>query len=761
VQRFRVRIEGVVQGVGFRPFIYQLAHACGLCGYVANTSDGVILEVQGADADLLRFMEELPQSVPPLARITRLDVETLPPADYGSFEIRASKAGQERRALISPDSAICADCLRELFDEQDRRYRYPFINCTNCGPRYTIIRDIPYDRPNTTMAPFTMCAACSREYHDPLDRRFHAQPNGCWQCGPRLWLTDSGGSEIQTADVIAAAAQQLSSGAILAVKGLGGYHLAVDATQNEAVRRLRLRKQREEKPLALMSPGMKEVERYAIVTAEERRLLTSTQRPIVLLRKRPGNPIAPEVAPRNRYFGAMLPYTPLHYLLLSHGFLALVMTSGNISEEPIAIGNQEALERLGSIADFFLMHNRDILQRTDDSVVRVTGGEERQIRRSRGYVPAPIFLRKPVAEVLALGGELKGTICLTKENRAFVSQHLGDLENLETLEFLEHTVRHLQRILEISPRLLVHDLHPDYLTTEVAVTQQELPTLAVQHHHAHVVSCMAEHGIEGRVLGLALDGSGYGEDGAIWGGELLAVEETSYERLGHIDYVPLPGGEAAIKEPWRMAVAYLWTVFGDDLLERRDLGLQRWQRQHLQILVQMMKAGVNCPLTSSCGRLFDGVAALLGLRDRIAYEGQAAIELEQCLQPTEDHYDYELLQSSTRLLLNPRMIFVQLVEDIAAGRSVGYLSGKFHQTLVEMFSEACSRLAAAHGLHRVVCSGGVWQNVFLLERLQEKLAAVGLEVYTPRLLPANDGGISLGQAVIGAALLEKSTDGEG
>jgi hydrogenase maturation protein HypF len=750
-QRLKVRIQGFVQGVGFRPFIYQLAQRHKLSGYVVNTSLGVELEVQGGQEQLGNFLEELPESVPPLASITRMDTEELPAADYQGFEIKASEAGEERAALISPDTETCAECLEELFDPQDRRYLYPFVNCTNCGPRYTIINDIPYDRPKTSMAHFTMCSECAREYHDPLDRRFHAQPNGCWECGPRVWLTTSNGEELQVEDPIEAAVQYLLEGAIVAVKGLGGFHLAVDATRNQAVKTLRWRKRREEKPLALMSSSMDQIERYAVVGEAERQLLTSPQRPIVIVPKRPDNGIAPEVAPRNGYFGVMLPYTPLHHLLLSHPFLALVMTSGNISEEPIAIDNVEALERLGDIADYFILHDRDILLRSDDSILRVVNGRPRQIRRSRGYVPVPIFLSKPMGSVLALGGELKGTICLIKENRAFVGQHLGDLENLETLEFLEQTVRHLRRILKVTPQLLIHDLHPDYLTTQVAQSQDELPTLAVQHHHAHVVSGMAEHGLEGEVLGLALDGTGYGDDGTIWGGELLVADEIAYKRVGYLDYVPMPGGTAAIKEPYRMAVAYLWATFGEDIFRQDSPLLKRWDEARVTLLLQMIQRRLNSPLTSSCGRLFDGVAALVGLRDRIAYEGQAAIELEQCLEPTTEIYTYELREAKGRLLLSPTSIFAQVFADVAAGVSPGVVSGKFHQTLVVMFAEACQRVAEQYGLQRVVCSGGVFQNVYLLKNLEKRLQTAGLDVYTPQLIPANDACISLGQAVVGAA----------
>ena len=751
--RLRVHIQGIVQGVGFRPFVYQLAHQHRLNGYVANTPKGVEIEVEGGQEALQHFLQELPKTAPPLATITQIDTEELPAAHYCDFEIKSSEEGEERAALISPDTATCSDCLRELFDKKDRRYLYPFINCTNCGPRYTIINDIPYDRPKTSMAVFTMCDACSREYYDPLDRRFHAQPNACWTCGPRVWLANSEGKDQSVNDPISEAAKLLSQGAILAVKGLGGFHLAVDATQEEPVERLRRRKGREEKPLALMSATLEQIETYAFIGEDERQLLTSTKRPIVLAPKRPSNIIASQVAPRNRHFGVMLPYTPLHHLLLAHPFVALVMTSGNISEEPIAIDNNESIKRLGHIADYFLLHNRDIILRSDDSVLRIAGGRPRQLRRSRGYVPVPIFLRKSIPPVLALGGELKATICLTKENRAFVGQHLGDLENLETLEFLEQSVGHLQRILEVRPRLLIHDLHPDYLTTQMAEAQDELPTLAVQHHHAHVVSCMAEHGLEGKVLGLALDGTGYGDDGTVWGGEILLADEKSYERVAHFEYVPMPGGAKAIKEPWRMAVAYLWATFGEEIFRDDLLSLRKWDRNQTDVLLQMMKQQINSPLTSSCGRLFDGVAALIGMRDYIAYEGQAAIELEQCLEPTTGRYQYEFREVGGKILLSPTAIFRQVYEDTVSGVVPPVISGKFHQTLVEMFAHTSLNLCQRYGLNRVVCSGGVFQNVFLLENLEERLGGLGVEVYTPELIPANDACISLGQAVIGAMRL--------
>jgi len=515
--RARIQITGIVQGVGFRPFIYQLATSSRLGGFVANNSSGVEVEVEGEEGRVGDFIEEIKSRPPPLARITSIKVDYIPPNSDSSFVIKESVVQDERTALISPDVTICRDCLRELFDPADRRYGYPFINCTNCGPRYTIIKDIPYDRRFTSMASFKMCPACQREYEDHRNRRFHAQPNACWECGPRVSLVDSSGRELIGVDPIKETISLLKRGAVVAIKGLGGFHLAVDATNDEAMLTLRNRKLREEKPLAIMSSDCRKAEEFAVIQPEERWLLESHQHPIVLVRKREGNRISPHVAPRNPCFGFLLPYTPLHHLILKGDFLALVMTSGNLSEEPICIDNKEALERLAGIADYFLLHNRDIYLRTDDSVVRLVEKKPLMIRRSRGYVPQPIFLPMEVRQVLACGAEAKNTICLTKGNRAFLSQHIGDLENLESLSFFEETIAHLTRILQTEPELIAYDLHPDYLSTKYALSSKGKPLVGVQHHHAHIASCMAENGVVERVMGIALDGSGYGMDGKIWG----------------------------------------------------------------------------------------------------------------------------------------------------------------------------------------------------------------------------------------------------
>ncbi|MEJ2154081.1 MAG: carbamoyltransferase HypF, partial [Desulfobacteraceae bacterium] len=556
----KIKVNGIVQGVGFRPFVYQTAQRHHLTGEVSNTPAGVAIHAQGDQGDLDAFIEDLTSHPPPLAHIVEINQKEARPEQFDDFTIARSRKSDLRATLISPDVSICNDCLAELFDPRDRRFGYPFINCTNCGPRYTIIDDIPYDRPKTSMRNFTMCAQCQAEYDDPNDRRFHAQPNACSRCGPQVAFYDNRRSQVATSDPIVQAAKMIADGRIVAVKGLGGFHLCVDALNDRAVERLRQRKVREEKPLAVMAPDVETVGGFADVTPEERRLLTSIQRPIVLLTKKMPEKLAFSVAPRNRYYGVMLPYTPLHYLLLNQGFTALVMTSGNLSEEPIAIDNDDAFERLKGLADYFLVHDREIYLRSDDTIVRRAGGETRQIRRSRGFVPVPVFLKDDLPSVLACGAELKNTVCFTKGSQAFVSQHIGDLENLATENFFRLTIDHFKRILDISPEQVVCDLHPDYLSTQWAKSRQALPVKQVQHHHAHVAACMAEHRLDEPVIGLAFDGTGYGPDGTVWGGEVLVTDLPGYRRAAHFETVPMPGSTAAIKAPIRMALAYLHQV---------------------------------------------------------------------------------------------------------------------------------------------------------------------------------------------------------
>ena len=598
-----------------------------LKGFVLNTVRGVEIEVEGKCDLIEHFMEVLPKQIPQASKITKIETSDLSPQNDFEFQILSSRKEEEPSALISPDIGICEDCLRELFDPENRRHRYPFINCTNCGPRYTILQEIPYDRPNTTMSVFKMCSECQKEYDDPEDRRFHAQPNACPVCGPEVWLADSKGQKVQIEDPILETVRLLQSGKIAAIKGLGGFHLACDAENDRAVSMLRARKHREEKPLAVMALDLSSISKFADTTDQEIDLLLSPRRPIVLLKKKSSHPLSKEVAPRNDYFGVMLPYTPLHYLILREKFTALVMTSGNLSEEPIAIGNEEAVQRLGTIADFFLMHNRDIYLRSDDSVTRVIRSLPRPIRRSRGMVPVPVFLRRDMPSILAVGGELKNTICLTQGDRAFMSQHIGDLENAETLAFFEECVTHLGQILRIQPVVLAHDLHPDYLSTQWALEKRGIKQIGVQHHHAHIASCLAENGSGEKVIGLALDGTGYGSDGHVWGGEILIADLRTFQRAAHFDYRPMPGNEKVIREPWRMALSYIYTEFSkQNHSKNRDFFqyvkklpfLKELEMDAVRTIVKMIENRLDPVMTSSLGRLFDGVAALTGLRNVLA-----------------------------------------------------------------------------------------------------------------------------------------------
>jgi hydrogenase maturation protein HypF len=808
--RKAIEVSGIVQGVGFRPYVYRLASERRLAGYITNTSAGVSIEVEGPAEAVEDFISRLPAEAPRLARVTQVAAQDIPARKDGEFRILPSRPGEDRRVLISPDVAICDDCLRELFDPSDRRFHYPFINCTNCGPRYTIVRDIPYDRARTSMAVFPVCADCQREYDDPLDRRFHAQPNACWKCGPQVELWDAAGaalvpalspllneegtkgwssSESALTDPIAEAAARLQAGFVVAVKGLGGFHLAVDAMNPAAVNRLREGKRRVEKPFAIMARSIHVVQNLCWLDDAARALLESPERPIVLLRKKASSPIAELVAPFNLEYGVFLPYTPLHYLLFAAGrFQALVMTSGNISEEPIAIDNAEAVARLHGIADFFLVHNRDILLRCDDSVVRarqtLSAGQAAEpqimagrtvdnlekpgqraalqlVRRSRGYVPVPVFLNQDLPPILAVGGELKNTVCLTKGRHAFLSQHVGDLENLESHRFFETTISSFKRILEIEPRVLAYDLHPDYFSTRWVLGQTSLEHVGVQHHHAHIASCMAENHLEGKVIGIALDGTGYGTDGAVWGGEVLLATYADFERMAHLDYVPMPGGAAAITEPWRMAVSYLHKHFGDafwDLeipfMRDLDAGAHRDAplRKQVALLLRMAERGVNSPLTSSCGRLFDAVSALAGIRQRVNYEAQAAIELEAAIAGNGEGtgYPFELRADGSGWTIDTRPLFVALVNDLKCGLPAGVISRRFHEGVVDVLARAAKLIHARTGVNTICLSGGSFQNVFLLETLTRRLELEGLKVFTHSEVPCGDGGLSLGQALVAA-----------
>jgi hydrogenase maturation protein HypF len=755
IVRIRVEIEGIVQGVGFRPFIFRLAGRYGISGWVRNTPAGVLLEVESDQTNLAAFIADISAQAPPLASITSLNSVQVDLVGENGFEILASVGGLNN-AQISPDCDVCPDCLRELFDPNDRRYHYPFINCTNCGPRYSIITGIPYDRQLTTMERFSMCSDCRAEYEDPLHRRFHAQPNACPVCGPQISLMDGSGfiigtqAEANSHAYLRKAVKLLRDGGILAVKGIGGYHLAVDACNDAAVRRLRQRKVRDEKPFALMCADLDQIEKIVACDDIERRLLHGPERPIVLLPKRSGNPIAELVAPANGYFGIMLPSTPLHYLLLQDNFTALVMTSGNRSDEPIAFRDAEAREGLADIADLFLTHDREIHTRSDDSVIRVFLGNPLFLRRSRGYVPRAIRLPEAQASVLAVGGELKTTVCLTRNDRAVMSQHIGDLKNSATLRSLEETVAHLVKILDIQPTLVAHDLHPDYLSSVYAADRSGLPQVAVQHHHAHMASCMAENGLDGETIGVIFDGTGYGLDGTIWGGEFLTGDYRSFQRSGHLRTVAMPGGDAAIREPFRMALAYLYDLGEKEFLDLRFPCLAEVTGQERQLLFKMLERGINAPLTSSCGRLFDAVSALLNVRSRVSYEGQAAIELEAMAEQAKTGvvYSFEITESPDGLILDLRPALRDLLDDLGDEIPRPWIARSFHNTVAAATAEMCNKIRSANGRNQVVLSGGVFQNKLLAEGTVSRLVEAEFQVYTHRLVPPNDGGLALGQAVV-------------
>ena len=762
MSRVRARVEGTVQGVGFRPYVYRLAGELGVAGHVLNDSRGVVVEVEAPEETVEAFLARLPVEAPPLATVERVTAERVEELGERGFSIRESPPGGEPRAAVTPDSATCADCLAELFDPGDRRYRYPFTNCTNCGPRFTIVRDVPYDRPHTTMAGFEMCAACRAEYEDPADRRFHAQPNACPECGPRVRLAYAGGGDFAdpaARDPIEATARALRDGAIVAVKGIGGFHLACLARDEDAVAELRARKHREDKPFALMAPDLAGARELVDIAPAEEELLLSRARPIVLAARRPGAAVAPSVAPGAPELGVMLPYSPLHHLLLSDMGDTLVLTSGNVSDEPIAYEDDDARERLTQIADLFLLHDRPIETRTDDSVVRVVAGAARLLRRSRGHVPASLPL--PVdcgRHLLACGAELKNTFAVAKGGRAWVGHHVGDLKNYETLRSFVTGIDHFERLFAVEPEAVAHDLHPEYLSTKHAAELEGVRLIGVQHHHAHLAACLAEHGEAGPAVGAIFDGSGYGEDGTVWGGELLLGGLEDFERVGLLYPVRLPGGDAAVRQPWRMACAWLSAAYGEQPALPRGLRGRvkpdRWRQ-----VSELVHSGVASPLTTSAGRLFDAVAALAGVRAEVNYEGQAAIELEAVADPGETAaYPLPLggaEPSGTPLVIDPRPAVRDVVRDVERGIPAPRVSARFHNALAVATATGCELAAARSGVDTVVLSGGVFQNRLLLGRTAGLLRDAGLRVLIPELLPANDGGISYGQLAVASARLER------
>jgi hydrogenase maturation protein HypF len=761
VQRLRVEVRGAVQGVGFRPFVYRLAHDLDLTGWVVNDTGGVIIEVEGRRDGLEAFCKRLGAEAPPLAGVQSVQEEWLAPVGFDTFEIRHSEEAGAKSVVLLADVATCADCRREVLDPADRRYRYPFTNCTNCGPRFSIIESVPYDRPNTTMRRFEMCDDCRREYQDPRDRRFHAQPNACPVCGPKLSLLDPSGAELAGgADALTQAADAVKKGHILALKGLGGFHLVVDAADEEAVSLLRARKGRYGKPLALMVPDLEAARKIAEVTVEEAELLTSPGSPIVLLRRTPHAGVAEAVAPRNPYLGVMVPYTPLHSLLMAELAIPVVATSGNLSDEPICIDENEALERLGGVADLFLIHDRPIARHVDDSVAAVVAGAPQPIRRARGLAPLPIRLEGPVPTVLATGGHLKNTIALSLGADVFLSQHIGDMETPQALDAFERVIGDFLDMYEADPVAVAHDLHPDYASTKWAAAAvgsggsgwkgrlEGVPLIGVQHHHAHLAACLADNRAD-RALGVTWDGTGYGEDGTVWGGEFLLGDAAGFERVAHLRPFRLPGGEAAVIEPRRVALALLWELQGEAAWEVPAVA-SAFAPAERAPLSRMLDTGFRAPGTSSCGRLFDGVASLLGLYQKVSFEGEAAMGLEYVADGTvEDAYPLPLVEEDGMLVLDWQPLVVALLDDVGRGTEVPVAAGRFHGALVEAMATVAERI----GEPRVALTGGCFQNRLLSERAIGRLEGAGFDVLVHRRVPANDGGISLGQVAVAAARL--------
>ncbi len=753
LSRRKLKVTGLVQGVGFRPFVYRLARSHNLSGWVRNTSQGVEIEVEGLPAGLDLFATQLATEAPALARVEGVLSEEVAPLGQETFAIAASANLAGTEAVIPPDVGLCNDCAREIRDPHDRRFNYPFTNCTNCGPRFTLIRQVPYDRPQTTMAAFDMCPACRREYEDPGDRRFHAEPTACPACGPRVWLEYQGKTVNQ--DVLASAAQLLHQGKILAVKGLGGFHLAGDAANDAAVQTLRERKGRRDKPFAVMVRDLEAAARIAFINDRERALLLAPERPIVLCRRRPGQGVSWRAAPGNNYLGLLLPYTPLHLLLMDLAPAALVMTSGNLSEEPLAFTNEAARERLAGLADAFLMHNRDIHVPCDDSVVRpLPDGTVIPLRRARGFVPRTIPLPLDTPEILGVGAEQKNTFCLAWGQTALMSQHIGDLDTLETQEYYQLAIRHFEELSRKRPRILAHDLHPDYFSTRYAREQEGVRLIGVQHHHAHVAACLAENGRADTCIGLALDGTGYGPDGTVWGGEVLVADLKDFNRVGHLAPVRLPGGEAAVRNPARMAAAYLYAAYGEDFVGVAEkLGLS-FPEMEWRLLHKQLATGWHSPITTSAGRLFDAVAAAVGICRQRTYEGQAALELEMAAGPeAEGLYAPKIHQTASGLVLDTPAIFRGAVSDRLAGHDQAAIAGRFHQSLARGLTDMCVSLRERTGLNLVALSGGVLQNGLLVVSLKSRLEQQGFEVLTHSLVPPNDGGLSLGQAAVAAARL--------
>jgi hydrogenase maturation protein HypF len=751
-----ITLRGVVQGVGFRPFVHRLAREHHLAGSVRNFSGGVVIEVEGSKGQVEEFYRRISEEAPPVANVLNKRIQRRSPQGLQTFSIGKSTRVAEEFVLVPPDISMCERCQEELRDAQDRRYRYPFINCTDCGPRFTIISDMPYDRPMTTMRTFTMCAPCQREYDDIEHRRYHAQPNACPVCGPHLLFSDQRKNEVQGQEALQETIRRLQRGQIVAIKGLGGFHLCCDATNDQAVQRLRRRKRRPSKPLAIMSMDVKRVRSYCHLSHDEEELLSSPMRPIVILRRREGTSLSDQLAPGNNTLGIMLPYAPVHVLLLEKDLLAMVATSANISDQPLISDDGQAQEDLSGIADAFLGHNREIHTRCDDSIFQLIAGQPVPFRRARGYAPAPVQLPFEPPSVLACGAELKNTFCVTRGDSAFLSQHIGDLKNLETYQFYREMIQRYQDLFRIQPGILAHDLHPQYLSTRYAREQgagagRDLKTVAVQHHHAHVAACMVDHGVTDPVIGVVFDGLGYGADGQIWGAEFMVADYRGYQRLGQLRYVPLPGGDAANRDPWRMALSYLFSL--------SETRLEPWQRalfNHveadvLDAVVHMLTRGYNAPLASSMGRLFDAVSSLLGLCQRNTFEGEAAVNLQVAAEKISDSvpsYSWSISRKGRYLTMDPGLLLRELLGDLRRGVPVPEIARRFHQSVAQLVHLGCRHIRGVQGLNRVALSGGVFQNKLLTEMVVDLLLEDGFEPLVHRQVPPNDGGISLGQAAI-------------
>ena len=762
-ERARAVVRGAVQGVGFRPFVYRLAKELDLSGWVSNTGQGVFIEVEGGGSALREFLTRLEREKPPQAIIQSLEFSFLDAAGYGDFTIRESEAKGAKTVLILPDIATCPHCLMEIFQAGNRRQHYPFTNCTNCGPRFSIIEELPYDRAKTSMKKFKMCPECEREYRDPGDRRFHAQPNACPACGPHLEMWDGSGNVLVLRDLaLHVAAEEIRSGKIVALKGLGGFQLIADARNESAVKRLRTRKRRSEKPFALMYPSLEMAREHCHISELEERLLLSPEAPIVLL-QRWSPPLAPSIAPGNPNLGVMLPTTPLHHLLMRELGFPVVATSGNLSDEPICIDEHEALDRLEGIADFFLVHNRPIMRPVDDSVTRVVRGREMVLRRARGYAPLPVHLKTAAPCVLAVGARLKNTVALSVGgegggHEVFISQHIGDLETSEAHAAFRGVAADLPRLYEARPEVIACDLHPDYFSTQYAAqlaVRADVPLHPVQHHWAHVLSCMAENEVKFPALGVAWDGTGYGADGTIWGGEFLLAGEKSFERVAHFRHFRLPGGEAVIKQPCRSALGVLFESGGVKALDRKDLAPVRdFSEDDLALIRQMLSKGLQAPVTSSVGRLFDAVASLAGLRQQVTFEGQAAMELEFAIQPCVcEAYSFEI-KSTSPSVVDWRTMIEEIVEDVRRGLAPGVIAAKFHNALVEIIVA----MARHVGQTRVVLTGDCFQNRYLIERSVQRLLEAGFRPYWHQRVPTNDGGIALGQVVDAARSLSREKE---